>query len=158
MKGITTFLWFDTAAEEAAKFYVSTFKDSRITKIARFGDAGPRPKGMVMTVDFEIQGQKFVALNGGPEYHFTPAVSLLVNCESQQEVDELWEKLLPGGKEMACGWINDKYGLSWQLTPTALLAMIADPNPAKSQAAMRAMLTMKKLDLAVIKTAYDRAK
>jgi predicted 3-demethylubiquinone-9 3-methyltransferase (glyoxalase superfamily) len=158
MKGITTFLWFDTAAEEAANFYVTTFANSKITNVARYGDAGPRPKGMVMTVQFEIQGHKFVALNGGSEYHFTPAISFLANCETQKELDELWEKLLPGGEVLACGWINDKYGVSWQITPVALLEMIHDPNPAKSQAVMRAMMQMKKLDLAVLKEAYDRAK
>ena len=151
---ITTFLWFDANAEEAARFYTSIFKDSRIVSTARYGDAGPGPKGSVMTVKFELEGQEFLALNGGPHFTFTEAISLLVNCESQQEVDEMWSKLLAGGgQESQCGWLKDRFGLSWQVTPTRLPELIADPDPQKAKRAMEAMMTMKKIDIARLEQA-----
>ena len=156
---ITTFLWFDSQAEEAASFYVSIFKNSRIVGIARYDDesskAAGRPQGSVMTVVFELDGQVFTALNGGPLFKFTEAISLVVNCESQKEVDYFWDKLTAGGQEVECGWLKDRYGVSWQITPTALLEMIADTDPEKSRRTMKAMLTMKKLDVEVLKKAYD---
>ena len=156
---ITTFLWFDNQAEEAASFYVSIFKNSRIVGVTRYDDesskAAGRPKGSVMTVVFELDGQVFTALNGGPLFKFTEAVSLVVNCESQKEVDYFWDKLTAGGQEVECGWLKDRYGVSWQITPTALLEMIADKDPEKSRRTMKAMLTMKKLDVEVLKKAYD---
>lgn len=150
---ITTFLWFDNNAEEAANFYVSIFKDSRIKKIARYGDAGPGPKGSVMIVDFELNGQGFTALNGGPQFKFTEAISLLVHCKTQEEVDYFWEKLSEGGQEVECGWLKDKYGLFWQITPDVLLELIADPDEKKSQRAMKAMMQMKKIDIKRIQEA-----
>src|SRR5438045_6294679 len=155
MQKVTPFLWFDTQAEEAAKFYVSIFKDSKIVNIARYGDAGPGPKGSVMTVEFELNGEQFVALNGGPQFKFTEAVSFVVNCESQEEIDYFWTKLTAGGQEVQCGWLKDKFGLSWQVVPIALGKMISDPDPAKSQPVMKAMLKMVKLDLPTLKRAYD---
>jgi predicted 3-demethylubiquinone-9 3-methyltransferase (glyoxalase superfamily) len=156
---ITTFLWFDSQAEEAASFYVSIFKNSRIVGVTRYDDesskAAGRPKGSVMTVVFELDGQVFTALNGGPLFKFTEAISLVVNCESQKEVDYFWDKLTAGGQEVECGWLKDRYGVSWQITPTALLEMIADKDPEKSRRTMKAMLTMKKLDVEVLKKAYD---
>jgi len=156
---ITTFLWFDNQAEEAASFYVSIFKNSRIVGVTRYDDesskAAGRPKGSVMTVVFELDGQVFTALNGGPLFKFTEAISLVVNCESQKEVDYFWDKLTAGGQEVECGWLKDRYGVSWQITPTALLEMIADKDPEKSRRTMKAMLTMKKLDVEVLKKAYD---
>ena len=156
---ITTFLWFDNQAEEAASFYVSIFKNSRIVGVTRYDDesskAAGRPKGSVMTVVFELDGQVFTALNGGPLFKFTEAISLVVNCESQKEVDYFWDKLTAGGQEVECGWLKDRYGLSWQITPTALLEMIADKDPEKSRRTMKAMLSMKKLDVEVLKKAYD---
>jgi predicted 3-demethylubiquinone-9 3-methyltransferase (glyoxalase superfamily) len=156
---ITTFLWFDSQAEEAASFYVSIFKNSRIVGITRYDDesskAAGRPQGSVMTVVFELDGQVFTALNGGPLFKFTEAISLVVNCESQKEVDYFWDKLTAGGQEVECGWLKDRYGVSWQITPTALLEMIADTDPEKSRRTMKAMLTMKKLDVEVLKKAYD---
>jgi predicted 3-demethylubiquinone-9 3-methyltransferase (glyoxalase superfamily) len=165
MQKITTFLWFDHEAEEAANFYVSVFSDkpgatagsSKVTEISRYGEAGPREAGTVMTVSFQLEGQEFIALNGGPEFPFTEAVSLYVNCDSQEEVDALWAKLTDGGQEVACGWLKDRYGLAWQIAPTVLLELIRDPNPAKSQAAMKAMLGMKKIDIAGIRRAYEAA-
>jgi predicted 3-demethylubiquinone-9 3-methyltransferase (glyoxalase superfamily) len=154
MQKITTFLWFNDNAEEAANFYTSIFKDSKITSIARYGDAGPGPKGSVMIVEFDLNGQKFVALNGGPQFPFTEAISLMVNCETQQEVDELWEKLSAGGKKSACGWLKDKYGLSWQITPIALMEMQKDKDPEKTQRVMKAMMQMTKLDIATLERAY----
>jgi predicted 3-demethylubiquinone-9 3-methyltransferase (glyoxalase superfamily) len=150
---ITPFLWFDGSAEEAANFYVSVFKNSKILKVVRFGDAGPGPKGVVMTVSFELEGQELVALNGGPQYEFTEAVSFVVNCETQQEVDELWGRLSEGGAEQPCGWLKDPYGLSWQIVPT-VLRMLQDPNPEKSKRIMDAMLQMKKIDIADLDKAY----
>ena len=154
---ITTFLWFDANAEEAAKHYVSIFKDSKILATTHYGDGGPGPKGSVMMVTFQLEGQDFYALNGGPQFSFTPAVSLFVNCENQKEVDELWDKLSQGGAPNRCGWVADKYGLSWQIVPTALGKMMQDKDPAKSQAVMQEMLTMDKLDVARLEQAYAEA-
>jgi predicted 3-demethylubiquinone-9 3-methyltransferase (glyoxalase superfamily) len=148
-------LWFDTQAEEAAKFYVSIFKDSKITNITHYGSAGPRPEGMVMTVDFRLAGQDFNALNGGPDFKFTEATSLLVNCQTQDEVDDLWQKLGDGGEPGPCGWLKDRYGLSWQVVPVALGEMLSDPDPARSQRVMAAMLQMSKIDLAELRRAYE---
>jgi predicted 3-demethylubiquinone-9 3-methyltransferase (glyoxalase superfamily) len=155
MQKIVTSLWFDDEAEEAAKFYCSIFPNSKITKLSRYGSAGPRPEGMVMAVDFELDGQGFNALNGGPEFRFTEATSLLVNCQTQEEVDELWEKLSAGGEHGPCGWLKDRYGLSWQIVPVALGEMLSDPDPAKSQRVMAAMLNMGKLDEAELRRAYE---
>jgi predicted 3-demethylubiquinone-9 3-methyltransferase (glyoxalase superfamily) len=155
MQKITPFLWFDNNAEDAAKFYTSIFKNSKIGKIARYGDAGPGPKGSVMTVEFELNGQQFVALNAGPQFKFTEAISFVVNCESQQEIDYFWEKLTAAGQEVQCGWLKDQFGLSWQVVPTALGKMMSDPNPAKSQRVMTAMLKMIKIDLPTLQRAYD---
>ena len=156
---ITPFLWFDSQAEEAANFYVSIFKQSRIGGIARYDDeasrAAGRPKGSVMTVEFELDGQKFIALNGGPHFKFTEAISLFVNCENQKEVDYFWEKLSAGGQEVECGWLKDRFGLSWQVVPTALLEMLQDKDPEKSKRTMAAMLKMKKLDVDALRKAYD---
>lgn len=161
MQKIITFLWFDQNAEEAANFYTSIFRNSRITEISRYGDAGAEasgmPKGQVMTVSFELEGQEFIALNGGPEFKFTPAISLFVNCETQQEVDELWEKLSAGGQEVQCGWLTDKFGVSWQIVPTALLEMLQDEDAAKSERVMQAMVKMIKLDLGELRRAYETA-
>jgi predicted 3-demethylubiquinone-9 3-methyltransferase (glyoxalase superfamily) len=157
MQKIVTFLWFDDKAEEAANFYVSVFKGSKITNLTRYGEAGPGPKGRAMTVTFELAGQQFIALNGGPHYAFTPAISLFVNCESQQEVDDLWEKLLAGGGQTnRCGWLQDKYGLSWQIIPTTLMKLIGDPDPQKSKRVMQAMLQMDKIDIARLQQAYEQ--
>jgi predicted 3-demethylubiquinone-9 3-methyltransferase (glyoxalase superfamily) len=157
MQKITTFLWFDGNAEEAANFYTSLFQDSKIGKITRYGESGPGPKGSVMVITFELFGQEFIALNGGPQFKFTPAVSLLVSCETQQEVDELWEKLSEGGRKDRCGWLQDKYGLSWQIVPTALLRLLNDPDPQKAARVMNAMMQMEKLDIAGLQQAYERA-
>jgi predicted 3-demethylubiquinone-9 3-methyltransferase (glyoxalase superfamily) len=155
MQKITTFLWFNDQAEEAMNFYTSVFKNSRIVKVSRYGDAGPGPKGSVMVGTFELEGQQFMALNGGPYYSFTPAISLVVNCETQAEVDEYWEKLLDGGKTVQCGWLTDKYGLSWQIVPTILGELVSGPDPQKSQRAMKAMMGMVKLDIEELKRAYE---
>ena len=155
MQKITPFLWFDDNAEEAIKFYTSIFKNSKIGKVTRYGEAGPGPKGSVMTATFELHGQEFVALNGGPHFKFTEAISFVVNCETQEEVDELWEKLSRGGKKVECGWLKDKFGLSWQIVPTILPKLLSDPDPAKSQRVMKEMLTMKKLDIARLKKASE---
>lgn len=154
---ITTFLWFDNNAEEAMNFYTSIFKNSRITNVMRCGDAGPGPKGSVLTGTFELDGQQFIALNGGPVYKFTEAISLLVSCKDQAEVDELWAKLTAnGGSEVQCGWLKDKFGLSWQIVPDGLLDMLQDQkHPTKAARAFEAMMTMVKLDLARVKEAYD---
>jgi len=149
-------LWFDDQAEEAAKLYVSVFKNSKIRKVTRYGDAGPAPKGTVMTVEFELDGQEFIALNGGPHFKFTEAVSLSVACKTQAEVDEFSEKLtVGGGNQSDCGWIRDRFGLSWQITPTILVEMLGDPDPKKSRRVMEAMLKMKKIDIAALKRAYE---
>jgi len=143
---ITTFLWFDNNAEEAANFYISVFKNSRILTTARYPEGSPAPKGTVMVVDFELDGQRFTALNGGPHFKFTEAISLLVHCKDQEEVDYYWEKLTAdGGQESQCGWLKDKFGLSWQITPDALLKLWSEADPAKAQRVMQAMMTMKKL-------------
>lgn len=154
MQKITPFLWFDKNAEEAAQFYVGVFGQSRITTVMRYGDAGPGKKGDVMLVNFEIDGQAFIGLNGGSEYTFSPAISLFVRCESQQEVDTCWSRLLEGGKAMQCGWITDKYGVTWQIVPTRLLDMIQDPDPEKSRRVMQAMMKMVKLELPALEAAY----
>jgi predicted 3-demethylubiquinone-9 3-methyltransferase (glyoxalase superfamily) len=155
MPRILPFLWFDTQAEEAAHFYVSVFKNSRILATSRYGEAGPGPKGSVMTVTFELDGQQFIALNGGPQFHFSEAISFSVDCQTQQEVDEFWSKLSAGGEEGPCGWLKDKYGLSWQVNPRILGKMLSDPDPAKSKRVMEAMLKMKKIDIAGLQRAYD---
>lgn len=156
MPKITPFLWFDDQADEAAKFYVSIFKNSKIGAISRYGEAGPRPKGSVMTVAFQLDGQEFIALNGGPHFKFTEAISFSVDCKTQQEVDEYWAKLSAGGEEGPCGWLKDKYGLSWQINPTILGKMLGDPDPQKSKPVMEAMLRMKKIDIKALQDAYDR--
>ncbi|HET8660251.1 MAG TPA: VOC family protein [Micromonosporaceae bacterium] len=155
MQKITTFLWFDTQAEEAAAFYTSVFDSSRIVSVQRYGEAGPGPAGSVMTVNFELAGQQFIALNGGPQFRFTEAVSLYVDCESQEEVDELWAKLTDGGEEGPCGWLKDRYGLSWQIVPRALTDLMSDPDPAKANRVMQAMLGMKKIDVKGLVDAYE---
>jgi predicted 3-demethylubiquinone-9 3-methyltransferase (glyoxalase superfamily) len=155
MQKITPFLWFDNNAEEAMNFYTSVFKNSKIVSITRYGDAGPGPKGTVMTGIFQIHGQDFFALNGGPVFKFTPAISLFVNCETQQEIDELWEKLSEGGKKDQCGWLTDKFGLSWQVVPSVLEKLLHGPDSVKSNRAMKAMLQMKKLDIKTLQDAYD---
>ena len=151
---ITPFLWFDHQAEEAAEFYVSIFPNSAIGKIARYTDAGPGPKGSAMTVAFQLDGQQFTALNGGPIFKFTEAISFVVHCETQQEVDELWERLSQGGQPGQCGWLKDKFGLSWQIVPIALMEMVQDKNPARVERVMKAMMQMKKLDIAGLEKAY----
>ena len=153
MQKITPFLWFNTEAEEAAKFYVSIFKNSKIITVTRYGEAGPGPKGSVMTVLFELNGQRFIALNGGPQFKFTEAVSFVVNCETQDEVDQFWVKLSAGGKKDHCGWLKDKFGLSWQIVPTILGELMQDKDPEKSKRVMQAMLQMDKLDIQKLKQA-----
>jgi predicted 3-demethylubiquinone-9 3-methyltransferase (glyoxalase superfamily) len=153
---IVPFLWFDNQAEEAAKFYTSIFKNSKIGSIRRFGEKGPGPKGTVMTVTFQIEGQEFMALNGGPLFTFSPAISLFVNCETQEEVDALWEKLSEGGKKERCGWLKDKFGLSWQIIPTALGELLGDKDAEKSGRVMKAMLQMSKIDIGRLKQAYGQ--
>jgi predicted 3-demethylubiquinone-9 3-methyltransferase (glyoxalase superfamily) len=153
---ITPFLWFDNQAEEAARFYTSIFKNSKIQTITRYGDAGPGPKGSVMTVAFQLDGQEFVALNGGAHFKFSEAISLVVNCESQAEVDEFWEKLSAGGQIIECGWLKDKYGLAWQITPTVLIEMLQDKDAERSQRVMKAMMKMKKIEIAPLEEAYRR--
>jgi predicted 3-demethylubiquinone-9 3-methyltransferase (glyoxalase superfamily) len=155
MKKITPWLWFDTQAEEAATFYTSVFKNSRILSVDRYGDAGPGQAGSVMTVAFELDGQEFVGLNGGPHFTFNEAVSFLVSCDSQDEVDEYWNRLTEGGEESQCGWLKDKYGVSWQIIPTALPELLGDPDPARAQRAMQAMLTMGKIDVEALRQAAD---
>lgn len=147
MQKIVTFLWYDTQAEEAANFYVSLFKNSKIGKVGRYGEGGPGPKGSVMSVTFQLEGQEFFALNGGPHFKFTPAISLFVNCETQEEVDELWEKLSAGGRQDRCGWLQDKYGLSWQIIPKALGELLHHPDPQIAKRVMQAMLQMTKIDI-----------
>jgi predicted 3-demethylubiquinone-9 3-methyltransferase (glyoxalase superfamily) len=153
---ITPFLWFDGKAEEAMNFYVSIFKNSKVGRVSRYGEAGPGPKGSVMSATFQLDGQEFFALNGGPQYSFTPAISFFVNCATQEEVDGLWEKLSEGGMKHRCGWLQDKYGLSWQIIPSVLGEMLQDKNPVKAQNVMKAMLQMGKIDIKTLKQAYDQ--
>jgi predicted 3-demethylubiquinone-9 3-methyltransferase (glyoxalase superfamily) len=155
MQKITPFLWFDGKAEEAMNFYISIFKNSRVGRVTRYGEAGPGPKGAVMSATFQLEGQEFMALNGGPQFSFTPAISFFVNCETQQEVDELWEKLSEGGKKDRCGWLKDKYSLSWQIIPSALGKMLGDKDPEKSKRVMEAMLQMHKIDIKRLQEAYE---
>ena len=159
MQKITPFLWFDDKAEEAVNFYVSMFKNSRIGGVARYGEAGAkvsgRPQGSVMTVAFQLDGQEFVALNGGPHFKFTEAVSFVVNCETQAEVDELWEKLSAGGEKGRCGWLKDKYGMSWQIVPTVIGKLMQDPDAGKSAKVMQAILKMSKIDVEALKRAAE---
>lgn len=155
MQKITPFLWFDGKAEEAMNFYVSIFKNSKVVSVTRYGDAGPGPKGTVMSATFQLEGQEFYALNGGPQFKFTEAISFFVNCETQQEVDELWEKLSAGGAKSQCGWLKDKFGLSWQIIPSALGKMLGDKDPKKAQRVMQAMLQMTKIDIKALQQACD---
>ena len=147
MQKIVPFLWFDDQAEEAMNFYVSIFKNSKVISVSRYGEAGPGPKGTVMSATFQLDGQRFMALNGGPLFSFSPAISFFVNCETQEAVDELWEKLSAGGKKERCGWLKDKFGVSWQIIPTALGKLLSDPDPARSKRVMQAMLQMQKIDI-----------
>ena len=155
MQKITPFLWFNDNAEQAMEFYVSTFKNSEILSVSRYGDGGPGPKGSLMMGTFQLEGQQFMALNGGPHYTFSPAISLFVSCETQEEVDALWNKLLEGGSEERCGWLKDKFGLSWQIIPTALGKLLGDKDPQKSQRVMQAMLQMNKIDIAGLQKAHE---
>lgn len=160
MQKITTFLWFDTQAEEAANFYVSLFKNSKIESVSRYPAEGEdvtgKKAGTVMTVKFLLDGQEFIALNGGPHFKFNEAISLVVNCETQEEIDELWQKLTEGGTEVQCGWLKDKYGLAWQITPPILDEMLQDEDPDKAGRVMKAMLQMKKIDIPTLKRAYEQ--
>jgi len=157
MQKITPFLWFDNQAEEAINFYVSIFKNSKVLSMSRYGDAGPGPAGTVMSASFQLEGQEFMALNGGPDHKFSEAISLFVNCETQEEVDKLWNQLSEGGEEGPCGWLKDKYGLSWQVIPTALGELLGDRDPVKSQNVMKAMLQMSKIDIKALQRAYEQA-
>jgi predicted 3-demethylubiquinone-9 3-methyltransferase (glyoxalase superfamily) len=157
MQKITPFLWSDGKAEEAMNFYVSIFKNSKIVRVARYGEGGPGTKGTVMSATFQLDGQNFFALNGGPQFIFTPAISFFVNCETQQEVDELWEKLSEGGKKERCGWLKDKYGVSWQVIPSVLGELMQDKDAEKSARVMKAMLQMNKIDIKKLKQASDQA-
>ena len=155
MQKITPFLWFNDNAEEAMNFYTSVFKDTKMGAITRYGEAGPGPKGSVMIATFTLFGQEYIALNGGPIFKFTEAVSFVVNCETQEEVDDLWEKLSAGGEKSRCGWLKDRFGLSWQIVPTALPRLMSDPDPAKAKRVAQAMMKMNKIDIAVLQAAYD---
>ncbi len=157
MQKITPCLWFDIEGEEAARFYTSVFPNSRIVDIARYGSAGPRPEGTVMTVAFELDGQRFTALNGGPDFRFNESISFEVDCGSQEEVDAFWSKLSEGGEEGPCGWLKDRYGVSWQIVPRRLRELLADPDREKSQRAMQAMLGMKKIDIGALEQAAAQA-
>jgi predicted 3-demethylubiquinone-9 3-methyltransferase (glyoxalase superfamily) len=156
MQKITPFLWFDDKAEEAVNFYVSVFKNSKILSVTRYGEEGPGPKGMVMSATCQLDGQEFFALNGGPLFTFSPAISFFVKCQTQQEVDELWEKLSEGGEKQRCGWLKDKYGVSWQIIPDALGQMLQDKDAKKSKRVMQAMLQMNKIDINGLKLAYEQ--
>jgi predicted 3-demethylubiquinone-9 3-methyltransferase (glyoxalase superfamily) len=161
MQKITPFLWFDHQAEEAAKFYTSVFENSKVGKILRYDEAAAKaaggPVGSVLTIEFEIGGQKFTALNGGPEFKFNEAISFVVNCDTQEEVDYFWEKLsADGGQESQCGWLKDKFGVSWQIVPTVLIEMLQDKDSEKSERVMKAMLPMQKIDIKTLKEAYER--
>lgn len=155
MQKITPFLWFDSQAEEAVNFYTSIFKNSKILSTMRYGEAGPGPKGAVMSMTFQLEGQEFIALNGGPEFTFSPAISFFVNCQTQEEVDELWEKLSKGGEKQGPAWVKDRYGVSWQIVPTILGELLSDPDPKKSERVMEAMLQMDKIDIEKLKRAYE---
>ena len=155
MQKITTFLWFDDQAEEAARLYTSIFRSSEITRITHYGPDMPRPEGSVLTVSFQLEGQEFIALNGGAHYKFNPAISLFVNCETQAEVDAYWDKLVEGGKPIQCGWLEDRYGLCWQIVPRQMMEMLHGKDQARTNRAMQAMMKMVKLDLAELKRAYD---
>jgi len=160
MQKITPFLWFDDQAEDAVNFYISIFKNSKIVSVARYGEEGAkvsgRLQGTVMTVTFQLDGQEFIALNGGPHFTFSPAISFFVSCETQEELDELWDKLSEGGEIEQCGWLKDKYGVSWQIVPTVLGELLNDPDPVKSKRVMKAMLQMNKIDIAKLKQAYEQ--
>ncbi len=153
-KRFTTCLWFDTEGEEAARFYTGIFEDSKLGRIARYSEAGPGPAGSVMTAEFELNGQRFVALNGGPAHKFNEAISITVNCDGQDEVDNYWDKLSDGGEEIACGWLRDRYGLCWQIVPEVLIEMMSDPDPEKARRTAAAMFEMKKLDIATLEKAF----
>jgi len=155
MQKITPFLWFDNQAEEAMNFYVSIFKNSKVLSVNRYGEGAPAPKGTVMTANFELDGQTFTALNGGPTYKFSPAISFVVHCETQAEVDEYWEKLSTGGKTNQCAWLDDKFGVSWQIVPDILIELLSDPDPAKASRVMRAMMQMTKIGIAALQRAYE---
>lgn len=155
MQKVTPFLWFDNQAEEAANYYVSIFPNSKVGAISRYGESGPGPKGTVMVAEFQLDGQEFTALNGGPQFKFTEAISFVVNCETQEEVDYYWEKLLQGGKEQQCGWLKDKYGLSWQIVPTVFIEMMRDKDTAKTERLMKAVMQMVKPDIATMKRAFE---
>jgi predicted 3-demethylubiquinone-9 3-methyltransferase (glyoxalase superfamily) len=155
MQTINPFLWFDDQAEEAMNFYISIFKNSKVLNISRYGDAGPGKKGTVMVAKFLLDGQEFTALNGGPQFKFTEAISFVVNCDTQEEVDHYWDKLSEGGNESRCGWLKDKYGLSWQIVPSTLGKLMSGPDPVKSNRVMQALLQMRKLDIKILQAAYD---
>jgi predicted 3-demethylubiquinone-9 3-methyltransferase (glyoxalase superfamily) len=157
MQKITPFLWFDNQAEEAVNFYTSVFKNARVGKVSRYGDAGPGPRGTVMTASFNLDGQEFIALNGGPQFKFSPAISFVVNCETQQEIDHYWSKLSAGGRTDQCGWLTDKFGVSWQIVPTILGQLMSDKDAEKSGRVMQALLQMTKLDIDGLKEAYEGA-
>jgi predicted 3-demethylubiquinone-9 3-methyltransferase (glyoxalase superfamily) len=156
MQKITPFLWFDDKAEEAVNFYTSIFKNSKIETVSRYGEDSAGPGGKVMSVTFQLEGQEFMALNGGPVFTFSQAISFFVHCETQEEVDELWEKLSEGGEQQQCAWLKDKYGVTWQIVPTVLGKLLADPDPEKSSRVMKAMLQMNKIDIALLRQAYER--
>ena len=156
MQKITPFLWFDDKAEEAMNFYISIFRNSKIVSVTRYGEAGPGPKGTAMTATFQLDGQEFIALNGGPQFKFTEAISFVVNCETQEEVDEFWEKLSEGGEKLRCGWLKDRYGVSWQVVPSALGEMLQDKDPEKSKRVIKAMLQMDKIDIKTLRQAYEQ--
>jgi predicted 3-demethylubiquinone-9 3-methyltransferase (glyoxalase superfamily) len=157
MQKITPYLWFNDQAEEAMNFYTSIFKNSKIVNLSRYGEGGPGPQGTVMSATFQLEGQEFMVLNGGPQFKFTEAISFFVSCKTQEEVDDLWGKLSEGGEEGPCGWLKDKFGLSWQIIPTLLGELLGDPDPAKAQNVMQAMLQMKKIESAKLKEAYELA-
>ncbi|HEX5127757.1 MAG TPA: VOC family protein [Rhodocyclaceae bacterium] len=152
---ITPFLWFDNNAEEAMNFYVATFKNSKIEKVARYSEGAPGPKGAVMTATFQLEGQEFIALNGGPQFTFSPAISFVVNCETQEEIDEFWEKLSAGGEKIQCGWLKDKYGVSWQIVPAILSEMMQSKDEAKTSRVMQAVMQMTKLEIEKLEAAFE---
>ena len=156
MQKITPFLWFDGKAEEAMNFYTSIFKNSKTGSISRYGEGGPAPKGTVMSATFQLEGQDFIALNGGPMFTFSPAISFFVSCETQEEIDELWEKLSEGGEKQRCGWLKDKYGLSWQIVPPVLGKLLQDKDGEKSKKVMQAMMKMDKIDIKTLEQAYNQ--